>query len=91
MHGLIRLAAQRSNRPSDLAITVWDNGPGVSADIAARLFQPLTTSKRDGFGLGLSICGSIAAAHGGQVWLEATGPDATEFRMTVPFKSAEAA
>ena len=68
--GLIRLAAQRSNRPSDVAITVWDNGPGVSADIAARLFQPLTTSKRDGFGLGLSICGSIAAAHGGRVRLE---------------------
>jgi len=38
-------------------------------------------------GLGLSICETIAAAHGGRIWLEATGADATEFRLTVPFKS----
>jgi C4-dicarboxylate-specific signal transduction histidine kinase len=89
--GRIRLAAQRSNRPSDLVISIWDNGPGVSADIAGRLFEPLTTSKPEGLGLGLSICGSIAAAHGGRIWLAATGPHATEFRVTVPFRSAEPA
>jgi two-component system, LuxR family, sensor kinase FixL len=89
--GRIRLAAQRSNRPSELLISVRDNGPGVSADVAARLFEPLTTSKRDGLGLGLSICGSIAAAHGGRIWLEVTGADATEFRVTVPLKSVEPA
>jgi signal transduction histidine kinase len=62
-------------------ISVRDNGPEISAD-----FEPLTTSKRDGLGLGLSICETIAAAHGGRIWLEAR-TDATEFRVTVPFKS----
>jgi len=85
--GHIRLTAQRSGRPSDVLISVRDNGPGISVDIAGRLFEPLTTSKRDGLGLGLSICETIAAAHGGRIWLEATGADATEFRLTVPFKS----
>jgi two-component system, LuxR family, sensor kinase FixL len=85
--GHVRLTAQRSGRPSDVLISVRDNGPGISADIAARLFEPLTTSKRDGLGLGLSICETIAAAHGGRIWLESTGGDATEFRLTVPFKS----
>ena len=85
--GHIRLTAQRSGRPSDVLISVRDNGPGISADIAGRLFEPLTTSKHDGLGLGLSICETIAAAHGGRIWLEATGADATEFRLTVPFKS----
>jgi signal transduction histidine kinase len=85
--GHIRLTAQRSGRPSDVLISVRDNGPGISADIAGRLFEPLTTSKRDGLGLGLSICETIAAAHGGRIWLEVTGADATEFRLTVPFKS----
>jgi two-component system, LuxR family, sensor kinase FixL len=89
--GRIRLGAQRSVRPSNLEISVWDNGPGVPADIVTRLFEPLTTSKPEGLGLGLSICGSIAAAHGGRIWLEATGADATEFRMTVPFRSVESA
>jgi two-component system, LuxR family, sensor kinase FixL len=83
--GRIRLAAQRFSRPSG---SVWDNGPGVSADIAARLFDPLNTSKRHGLGLGLSICESIAVAHGGRIWLEATGAYGTEFRVTVPCKSA---
>ena len=77
--------------PSDLAITVWDNGPGIATDVAARLFEPLTTSKPGGLGLGLCICWSIVAAHGGRVWLEATAAGATEFRLSVPFKSAEAA
>jgi two-component system, LuxR family, sensor kinase FixL len=85
--GHIRLTAQRSGRPADVLISVRDNGPGISADIAGRLFEPLTTSKHDGLGLGLSICETIAAAHGGRIWLEATGADATEFRLTVPFKS----
>ena len=85
--GHIRLTAQRSGRPSDVLISVRDNGPGISVDIAGRLFEPLTTSKHDGLGLGLSICETIAAAHGGRIWLEATGADATEFRLTVPFKS----
>jgi len=89
--GHIRLTAQRSIRPSDVLISVRDNGPGISADIAARLFEPLTTSKRDGLGLGLSICETIAAAHGGRIWLEETGADATEFRVTVPFKSGRSA
>jgi signal transduction histidine kinase len=89
--GRIQLVAHRSNQPSDLEISVRDNGAGVSADIATRLFEPLTTSKHNGLGLGLSICGSIVAAHGGRIWLEATGADATEFRVTVPFKSSEPA
>jgi two-component system, LuxR family, sensor kinase FixL len=89
--GHIGLTAQRSIRPSDVLISVRDNGPGISADIAARLFEPLTTSKRDGLGLGLSICETIAAAHGGRIWLEETGADATEFRVTVPFKSGRSA
>jgi two-component system, LuxR family, sensor kinase FixL len=89
--GRVRLTAQHSNRPSDLVITVWDNGPGISADIATHLFEPLITSKSDGLGLGLSICWSIAAAHGGRIWLEATGAGATEFRVTLPFNSTEPA
>jgi signal transduction histidine kinase len=88
--GRIRVAAQRS-KPSHLAITVWDNGPGIATDVAARLFEPLTTSKPGGLGLGLCICWSIAAAHGGRISLEATGTEDTEFRVTLPLNSAEPA
>jgi two-component system sensor kinase FixL len=89
--GRVRVAARRSDGPSDLAITVWDNGPGIATDVAAHLFEPLTTSKPGGLGLGLCICWSIAAAHGGRISLEATGTEGTKFRVTLPFNSAEPA
>jgi two-component system sensor kinase FixL len=49
------------------------------------LFDPLTTAKQDGLGLGLSICASILEAHGGRVWLHSGEPGATEFRFSVPY------
>src|SRR5262249_50880405 len=40
-------------------ISIVDTGPGLPADVAARLFQPFTTTKEKGMGLGLSISRSI--------------------------------
>lgn len=59
---------------SAYAITVSDNGPGVSSEIATRLFEPLASTKPQGMGLGLSICQTIARAHDGRI-AHATGPD----------------
>lgn len=46
-------------------ITIADNGPGIAVDIRNRLFEPFFTTKEQGLGLGLSICSSIVASHGG--------------------------
>jgi signal transduction histidine kinase len=83
--GHIRIEALKSERRCELEIRVKDNGRGVSAEVADRLFEPLTTSKEHGLGLGLSICASIVEAHRGKIWLEATSADGTEFRLRVPF------
>jgi two-component system sensor kinase FixL len=85
--GHIRIEALKSERRCELEIRVKDNGRGVSAEVADRLFEPLTTSKEHGLGLGLSICASIVEAHRGKIWLEATSADGTEFRLRVPFGS----
>jgi signal transduction histidine kinase len=67
-----------------IEVTVADVGPGISEDIARRLFEPFVSSKHDGMGLGLSICRSIIEAHGGQLTAESKGSGGTSFRFTVP-------
>jgi two-component system sensor kinase FixL len=50
--------------------TVTDNGPGIDADMAGRMFSPFQTSKSSGMGMGLSISRSIVEAHGGKLWAD---------------------
>ncbi|MEN3746021.1 ATP-binding protein [Sphingomonas sp. HF-S3] len=51
-------------------VRIRDNGPGVSADIAARLFTPFATSRSTGLGLGLVIASDIMNDLGGSLrWL----------------------
>ncbi|MBK0398475.1 hypothetical protein H0I76_04685 [Limibaculum sp. M0105] len=51
-------------------VVVSDEGPGVTKEAAVDAFRPFVSSKQDGLGLGLSICRSIAKAHGGTLAFE---------------------
>jgi signal transduction histidine kinase len=82
--GHVHVVAVRYSAPPRIEIGVLDNGPGIEGELTGRLFDPLTTAKQDGLGLGLSICASIMEAHGGRVWLHSGKPGATEFRFSVP-------
>ncbi|NGY03200.1 PAS domain-containing sensor histidine kinase [Solimonas terrae] len=55
------------NEAQRVEIQVADRGPGIAAEAVARLFEPFYTTKPQGMGLGLSICESIANAHGGEL------------------------
>ncbi len=65
-------------------IDVLDSGPGVPAEVAARLFQPFVTSKPGGMGVGLAICRNIVEAHGGRLWMDAPPAGGTVFCFTLP-------
>src|SRR5262249_27246788 len=83
--GRIRVGAELSDCASFIAIGIVDNGVGV-AD-AGLLFEPQTSHKKDGLGLGLSICASIIEAHGGRIWLQSSVRGATEFRFSLPLQA----
>lgn len=59
----------RLNRRGRVTIDIADNGPGVPADIAKRIFVPFFTTKRQGSGVGLALTRQVMIAHGGTVSL----------------------
>jgi two-component system sensor kinase FixL len=69
---------------AELAISVQDNGPGVSPDSLPNLFVPFYTSKPKGVGLGLSICKHIAAVHGGSLNFEPLSAGGSRFTLRLP-------
>lgn len=69
---------------ADMAmISVGDTGPGIAPEVADRLFQPFTTTKVTGMGVGLSICRTIIEAHGGQIWVEPNAGGGAVFHFTL--------
>jgi len=71
-----------------IVIAVADNGPGLSPAVRARLFQPFVTTKNDGLGVGLSICRSIAEAHGGTLTAADREGGGTVFTFALPVAPA---
>jgi PAS domain S-box-containing protein len=64
-----------------LRITVSDNGPGLAASVAPRMFRPFFTTKPHGTGLGLALVQKIVVTHNGRV--SATNGDRGGARLMV--------
>lgn len=87
--GRIEIGAEQAE--GRIVLRVRDDGAGVAADAAARLFQPYFTTKRTGTGLGLFVTRQLITDHGGTVGLESRpGPGAT-FRVELPLQPGPAA
>jgi PAS domain S-box-containing protein len=67
-----------------VAISVLDNGSGIRADVLDQVFEPFVSTKKSGLGFGLTICRSIATAHGGQLWASNNETRGSAFRLLLP-------
>ncbi|MFT3736833.1 MAG: ATP-binding protein [Rhodocyclaceae bacterium] len=88
--GLIEVTA-RVLAGGRLRVTVRDNGPGVSASIAGKLFEPFVSSKSSGLGLGLVISKAIVETHGGKLWAEIGTQGVFTFELPFTEKAAHVA
>lgn len=77
----LRAAAREDGR---VELAVEDTGPGIEAANRGRIFDPFFTTKPSGMGMGLSICRSIAEAHGGSLRAEDAPGGGALFRFTLP-------
>jgi two-component system sensor kinase FixL len=83
-HGQKRVRVRISQSDSETRVDVEDNGPGVAPEIVGSLFEPFTTSKPRGMGLGLSLSRQIVESLGGSLWCERTGPTGAHFAFHLP-------
>jgi two-component system sensor kinase FixL len=65
-------------------VEVADNGPGVDPTLGDRIFEPLSTPKQEGLGMGLAICRSIVQTLGGQIGHENLAQGGAMFHFHFP-------
>ena len=79
----VTIARQRHRHA--IAISIEDDGPGVPAELAERIFYPLVSGREGGTGLGLSLAQSYVSQHLGLIEFESV-PGHTRFTILVPVR-----
>ena len=67
-----------------IKIAVTDHGSGITEEAEKKIFQPFFTTKSSGLGLGLAICKSIIASHGGVLSFTKNPSGGTTFHFMLP-------
>ena len=84
--GIIRIRSGFHKKDGRILIAVSDNGCGISAAVADKLFLPFVTDKQaeGGTGLGLSVTYGLVQAHGGDIYFETRKGRGTTFTISMP-------
>jgi signal transduction histidine kinase len=69
---------------ASILVSVIDTGTGIAPDMLERVFEPFYTTKRDGLGLGLTVCRSLVEAHGGRLWATNNPEGGATFHLAHP-------
>jgi signal transduction histidine kinase/HAMP domain-containing protein len=85
----LRISLERASE-ARVRIQVEDNGPGIPADVIAKVFDPFVTTKSDGTGLGLSISYGIIREHGGTLTVESPPGRGATFTVELPIEAGPA-
>ena len=87
--GRIEVETHFNEKLEMAALTIRDNGPGMSESVQERAFEPYFSTKQEGTGLGLAIVKRIINDHGGYIRLSSTPGEGTTFMIELPTKTAK--
>lgn len=73
----------------EVLIKIRDNGPGIDPPRMEKIFTPFYTTKPDGSGFGLSLCAEIMDKHKGNISVESTPGEFSEFTVRFSRKALE--
>ena len=65
-------------------IRITDNGTGMTADLLDKIFVPFFTTRKNGSGIGLSLCKQIMLLHHGNIKVQSVVAKGTEFMLVFP-------
>ena len=80
--GLITIHCFRAGDHAGIAVT--DTGQGIAREMHSAIFQPLTSTRADGGGLGLSVSRLIVEGYGGTLTVESAPGQGATFTITLP-------
>ncbi|HQH71005.1 MAG TPA: PAS domain S-box protein [bacterium] len=86
-----RIEMRVARQEGGLEFLVSDNGPGIPAKIQETIFDPFTTTKSIGTGLGLYLAREIVENHQGSLVIDSAEGQGTRVRITIPLGDDEAA
>jgi len=69
-----------------IEIEIEDNGIGIPKDKISEIFKPYYTTKREGYGIGLTMTKRIIEAHGGKINVYSKEGIGTRFAIFLPWK-----
>jgi signal transduction histidine kinase len=76
--------------PTEIKVSVRDNGCGIAEQDLPRIFYPFYSTKGSGSGLGLAIASNIVSAHGGKIEVESRVGGGTTFTVSLAGASSGA-
>ena len=80
------LEISSSQNDENIEFTFADTGEGMTAEVMAKIFTPLFTTKAQGMGFGLAICKRITEAHGGKISVKSILNKGTIFTVSLPIR-----
>jgi PAS domain S-box-containing protein len=89
-----RITLRAGRKDASLVVEVEDNGPGIAEEEHQHLFEPyhrmeVAGERLSGLGLGLALCKTLVALHGGRIWVKSRAGEGSTFSFSLPLGAAE--